>query len=81
MASENFADLEAYIKAMHFGKKVVGGVDEADVWKKIEQLNQEYKSVFLVQKARYEALLQERDAEIRRLRGQETAGAGTEAHR
>ena len=40
-------------------KKVFGGVDEADVWQKINALNDIYKEAWIAERARYDALLAE----------------------
>ena len=50
-------------------KKLFGGVDEADVWKKLEQLQQTYQLVYDEQAAYYQALLDERDQALARLMG------------
>ena len=47
-------DVARYIEGMRFRKKLFGGVDEADVWKKIEALHKEYEAVFLMQELRNE---------------------------
>lgn len=46
---------------MKFRKKLLGGVDEADVWRKLEKLQQEYETLYHRQAAHYQALLEERD--------------------
>lgn len=55
------------LKAMKFRKKIFGGVDEADVWRQLEGLQQEYEAVYQAQAAYYQALLDERDQAIARL--------------
>lgn len=49
-------DVAHYIENMRFRKKLFGGVDEADVWKKIEALHREYEAVFLAQEIRHEVV-------------------------
>jgi len=39
-------DIADQLSAMKFRKKMFGGVDEADVWKKLEQLQQTYQLVY-----------------------------------
>ncbi|SFG07961.1 hypothetical protein [Oribacterium sp. WCC10] len=68
MASKSFEDIAEFIKEMRFRKSLFGGVDEQSVWKKIEDLNNEYKSVFDAQETRYRTLLEERDLEIKTLK-------------
>ena len=60
-------DIAEALSAMKFRKKVFGGVDEADVWKKLEALQQTYQLVYDEQAAYYQALLDERDAALARL--------------
>ena len=45
-----------YLKTVKF-KKRIGGVDEADVWKKIGEINALYEKLLVAQKAGYEAAL------------------------
>ena len=54
-------DIAEALSAMKFRKKMFGGVDEADVWKKLEALQQTYQLVYDEQAAYYQALLDERD--------------------
>ncbi|MBQ9690747.1 MAG: hypothetical protein IJV62_01355 [Eggerthellaceae bacterium] len=42
------------IRSMRFKKKIFGGVDEADVWRKIELLHKEYEKAFLALAMSYE---------------------------
>ena len=46
--------MPSFIKGMRFRKKLFGGVDEADVWQKLEMLHKEYEAVFLAQEIRRE---------------------------
>lgn len=52
---------------MKFRKKLLGGVDEADVWKKLEKLQQEYETLYHRQAAYYQALLEDREQALARL--------------
>ncbi len=61
-------DIAAFIDGMKFKKKTFGGVDELDVLKQMEALQQVYRSVYESQAAYYQALIDERDAIISRLR-------------
>ena len=49
-----------WLREVKFRKKVFGGVDEADVWQKINALNDIYKEAWIAERARYDALLAER---------------------
>ena len=46
-------DIADALSAMKFRKKVFGGVDEADVWKKLEALQNTYQLVYDEQAAYY----------------------------
>ena len=52
---------------MRFRRTLLGGVDEQDVWKKLEALQALYRELESEQRAAYEALLADRDAHIRAL--------------
>ena len=64
MAAKNMDDIAALLKGLRFRKRIIGGVDERDVWKKLELLQKEYRAAFDVQQERSRALLEERDAQI-----------------
>lgn len=49
----------SWVKGLKFKKKLFGGVDEADVLKKMEELNDLYERALLQQRAGYEALLRQ----------------------
>ncbi len=46
-----------WLKEVKFKKTLIGGVDERDVWKKLDELNALYNSVLVAERARYDALL------------------------
>lgn len=46
-----------YLKKVRFKKKTVGGVDERDVWKKLDELNNLYKAALIAERSRYNTLL------------------------
>lgn len=50
-----------WLRETKFRKVVFGGVSEADVWKKISELNDLYDAAFQAQRAHYEALLDLQD--------------------
>lgn len=56
------ARIRQWLKQVRFRKAVLGGVNEADVWKKIGELNALYEAALSAERARYDALLQERTA-------------------
>lgn len=53
-------DIRNWLKQVRFHKAVFGGVDEADVWKKIGELNTLYEQALAAERMRYDALLEER---------------------
>lgn len=52
-------EITGWIKNLKFRRKLFGGVDEADVLKKMEELNNLYEKALLSERARYDALLWE----------------------
>ena len=52
--------IQKWLKQVRFKKAVFGGVKEADVWKKILELNALYEAALSAERARYDALLAER---------------------
>ncbi|CUO72974.1 hypothetical protein EAI89_03560 [Eubacterium sp. am_0171] len=56
------------LRKIQFRKKWFGGVDEADVWRQIDELQKEYEKELLLQKERYRTLLREREAKITHLK-------------
>ena len=51
--------LQKWLKQVRFKKAVFGGVKEADVWKKLLELNALYEAALSAERARYDALLAE----------------------
>lgn len=49
--------IQKWLKQVRFKKTLIGGVDEADLWKKIAELNSMYESALSAERARYDALL------------------------
>ena len=56
-SNEVHEEILSWIKKLKFKKQVFGGVDEADVLKKMEELNTLYEKALLAERARYNALL------------------------
>ena len=54
------SSIAAWLKKVKFRKKLFGGVDEADVWKKLDELNRMYEQLHEEERIRYDALLEER---------------------
>lgn len=67
MAAANMDDIAELFRKLKFRRMLVGGVSQKDVWRKLEQVQKEYRSVYECQAAGYEARLKERDDRIRQL--------------
>lgn len=49
--------IQKWLKQVRFKKTFIGGVDEADLWKKIGELNSMYEAALSAERARFDALL------------------------
>lgn len=49
--SAQHADIVKWLKSVKFKRKAFGGVDEADVWQKIDELNLLYEKILLEKQA------------------------------
>lgn len=47
-----------WLKKVKFKKQFIGGVDEQDVWKKINELNEMYEDALKAERIRYDVLLE-----------------------
>lgn len=81
MSAKTMEDITELLKKLRFRKKLVGGVDESDVWRQLDMLQKEYRAAYEAQEERLCALIDERDDIIDRLENQlDNAGeAGDEA--
>ena len=75
MSARNMEDVAEVFKTLKFRKKLIGGVDEMDVWKKLDLVQSTYRSAYEMQEERYKALLAERDAEIESLKNKHSGGS------
>ncbi len=57
--------LQKWLKEVRFKPQAFGGVSEADVWKKIAELNTLYEAALSAERARYDALLAEQARVLR----------------
>ena len=64
MAAKSMEDIALFLKELRFRKNIFGGVNEADVWKNMENLHREYQNAFDVQQECSRILLQEKELEI-----------------
>ena len=49
--------IASWIKEVKFRKQIFGGVSQADVMRKIGELNDMYRQALIAERARYDALL------------------------
>ena len=47
-----------WLKKVRFKKRILGGVSEADVWKKIGELNTMYEAALSAERIRYETMIE-----------------------
>lgn len=60
--------IEQYLENLKFKKQTLGGVSEADVLAKIQQLSDLYAEAFKNQGIKYESILDEKNKELKALR-------------
>lgn len=53
-------EIAEWLRALKFRRRLFGGVDERDVWRRIEELNRLYEKAIVAERARCEALLMQR---------------------
>lgn len=63
-------DVEEFLKQVKFKKQAIGGLSESDVWAKIQKLSDLYAQTFKVQEAKFQAIIDEKNRELSRLRGE-----------
>lgn len=68
MAAKNMDDITRSFKKLKFKKKLIGGVDQRDVWVQLRNIQNDYRSAYEAQEEHYKALIQERELMIRKLR-------------
>lgn len=59
--AKKIEDISKVLKEIKFKKKLFGGVDELDVWNKIESLNLEYKELFEIMQTKINILEEKLD--------------------
>ena len=57
--TEQEAAIASWLRKVKFRRQIFGGVSEADVWTKINQLNEMYDQAIKAERVRYDALLAE----------------------
>lgn len=68
MALKNMNDVAEFIRNMKFKRQFFNGVNELDVLKQMEALQQLYQSVYDQQAVHFQALLAEKEKQIERLK-------------
>ncbi|MDO4548922.1 MAG: hypothetical protein Q4D04_12545 [Clostridia bacterium] len=68
MAAKTMEEIAEIMKGMRFRRCVIGGVREDDVWRAIERLQKEYRSLMESEREKAQALIDERDEWISTLR-------------
>ena len=70
-------DVAVLMNKMCFRRKLFGGVDEKDVWRQMENLQNAYRSAYEIQQERFRVLIRERDLEITKLKRQIASQRGS----
>ena len=55
------------LKKLKFKRNIIGGVNERDVWKKLDELQNDYRHVFEMQENKYQAIIDAKDEMIEEL--------------
>ena len=58
--------LRDWYKTVKFKKTAFGGIDEVNLWKKLEELNEIYESSLSAERARYDGLIKSYNASARK---------------
>ncbi|EMD16507.1 hypothetical protein HMPREF9943_01061 [Eggerthia catenaformis OT 569 = DSM 20559] len=67
MIKGDLENISNYLKDLKFKKKLINGIDEEDVWHKLDLLEKEYEKAYQSLLDKSNALLEEKDATIERL--------------
>ena len=59
--AKKIEDISKVLNEIKFKKKLFGGVDELDVWNKIESINLEYKELFEIMQTKINILEEKLD--------------------
>ncbi|WP_033163859.1 hypothetical protein [Sharpea azabuensis] len=55
------------LKKLKFKRNIIGGVNERDVWKKLDELQIDYRHAFEMQENKYQAIIDAKDEMIEEL--------------
>lgn len=72
-------EIVRWFRTTKFRKSLVGGVDEVQLWKKLEELYGLYEKAIRAERARYDALLEQAGVTVRRTAGSESTSSMKEA--
>ena len=56
--NENINKISQWLEQVSFRKQFFGGLNEEDVWKKINELNEMYEAALEAERIRYNAMLE-----------------------
>ena len=74
MPAKTVEEIALILQRVRFKRRLLGGVDEDDVWRIMDKLQQEYAAVLDAQAERHNALLDECDRYIAYLESQQGGG-------
>ena len=77
MSSDKLEPLAELFTGLRFRRQIIGGLSEADVWKKLEEVQTEYRRLYDLQAAGYEAKLKEREDRIHQLEEELSLAGGS----
>lgn len=67
-------EVSKWLASVQFRKKAVGGLDPADVWKKLEELNALYENAIVAERVRHQLLLRQMRQQMMPLHPEEPNG-------
>lgn len=59
LENENTKKIAEWLGKVRFRNKFFGGIDEQDVWKKINELNDMYENALEAERVRYDTLIKD----------------------
>ena len=66
-SAEHFGgEIAVWLRKLKFRKKLFGGVDERDVWRRLDELNRMYEKAVVAERARCAAILEQHGIDPRR---------------
>lgn len=68
--AKSMEEIAQLLNNTKFKRSIIGGINEADLWKKLERLQAEYSEVVAVEQAKTKELLSEKEETIKELQKQ-----------